>query len=160
MKKLFLLSLMFGCLLLSCNKDKNISNKNNRLTGNWTRQLNDDSGVRKIIEQYQFKNDGSYEFAVKAVTPRNYDLLGYVRKTSGQYRINGDLLIFYNSTTYMADQIKSPYASEEKLIKVDDTASETKANYRIENDASKLTITLPCPPNAFFCIGSVIYNRN
>jgi hypothetical protein len=157
MKKLLLILILIIPFIGGCKKEKNIEKENpfkRQIVGQWTLNTAERGTIKPTYEQYTFDSENNFQFFRLVREVATNQILGYQSKKTGKYRIEGEKLIFYDTTTYTNDFSKGQYSSEDKLIK---TTSETyRASISINNNV--LILSFPCPPNVD-CFGTYIYQR-
>jgi hypothetical protein len=139
--------LAFG--LTSCKKDGSAQS----IVGTWTTMF---FGSKDVVNQYQFKSDGSVEFDVYKIDTTTKKATGFETKFVGKYTLNGTTLNITNieylvNPTYAFGPLK-------ELVPMGGPATSTNT-IAFNAEKNQMSIYFICPPNADCIPSPIIYHR-
>lgn len=153
MKNIYKLRIKISTLIVilitafsACKKDSTLYVS---IIGKWSKSASDN------LQQYQFRDDLTYQSTTFATDPATSKILGYSYKSTGKYRLKGEELMLYN-ITYYSNPNNFSYGSESDLVKTN--GPETETYYKAEVSNGNLSLFFSCGP-AESCIPSPIVYR-
>ncbi len=133
-------------LITSCSKSSE-EEQSDYLLGIWSRSIIlDDSSFEQIVK-YEFADDTTFEWSQQVSDKQTKKLIGYTSATFGNYRVDGNRLIFDNIIISYNDNPDFFSSSINEL-----EVSSGSGNYSVtfELDKRRKVLTLyqdPCAPN-------------
>ena len=108
------------------------------------------------IEQYEFKNNNTFEYNTLATDSVTKKILGYRFRTIGKYRIKKDSLIMLDLVNY--SNSKNSFGPATELVPA---GSSKTGGYTISLNAqkNKLSLYFTCPFNADCVPSPIIFNK-
>jgi hypothetical protein len=157
MKKIFnliaVLSLLTVILLLAIAARKKENMIEPDITGRWITQVTDS----RLVQQYEFKNNHTFEYSLISTDPATKKITGIATKTVGKYHVNSMQLDLYDIVNYTNKKQRAGSVAE--LVTVDGTKT-TNNTIALDSKTNTLSVFFKCPPNAdCFPLRAVYYKQ-
>jgi hypothetical protein len=157
---LFFCACMLSTVFTGCAEEKNFLYEEDDLQGIWYEEQYYEDEHRISRLQYHFMENNVLEVLRIEIDANLHSILGYRFRTTGNYKLEGDQLTFYNLSSYMNNDTETDYAALENLQPVD----ENETSYTVTIELSEIIRRLiliypPCGP-AENCIGSTTLKKD
>lgn len=133
-------------VFLSCSKEHVITLNEENIKGVWFEEVTLEENNRISRVEYTFKDDNILEVLRIEIGKDSRDVLGYRYRTSGNYKLEGNQLSFYNLVDYCNDDTQGSYTEIENLRLVREGEGDSyTVTCKFEDNGKKLTfIYSPC----------------
>lgn len=123
------------------------------ITGTWITRIADS----QLVQQYEFKNNHTFEYSLISTDPATKKIIGIATKTVGKYHVKSMQLDLYDMVNYTNK--KQRVGSVAELVAVDGTKT-TNNTIALDSKTNTLSVFFKCPPNAdCFPSRSVYYKQ-
>lgn len=130
----------------SCSKEHVITLNEENIKGVWFEEVTLEENNRISRLEYTFKDDNILEVLRIEIGKDSRDVLGYRYRTSGNYKLEGNQLSFYNLVNYCNDDTQVSFTEIENLRLVREGEGDSyTVTCKFEDNGKKLTfIYSPC----------------
>lgn len=155
MRSVIFLTSFILLTVLSCSKDDRNHLNVNDLQGIWYNEdyLQEYNRISRL--EYNFKSDNTLEVLRLELSNDSGNILGYRFRTTGNYSLSDDQILFYNLSAYINDDTQGSCTEIADLKLIDQIIHDYTVTCKIEDNGSRIVFIFPpCGPAAN-CIGSI-----
>jgi hypothetical protein len=156
MKKIFNLMAVLGLLtvilLIAIAARKKEFTGEPNITGKWITKI----ANSPLVQQYEFRNDHTFEYSLVNTDPANKKVTGISAKTVGRYEAKDTQLNLYDVVSY--ENKKQRFGPVSELVIIDN-AKTINNNIALNDLKNTLSVFFKCPPSADCFPSPVIYYK-